>query len=204
MTAIPDTATTVVRASHVPGPPQGRWTYGDYASLPDHPGYRYEVIDGVLYMAPAPIPEHERIVIHIGARLFNALEETGLGQVFGSPDIDAGLVTLRPDVVVVLAGNEGAVAENRIVGAPDLVVEVSSPSTAAYDRDRTAGKLGAYERIGVREYWIVDTTARTVEVFALDQGLFVAAGIASGDEVIPSRLLPDLALAARRCFPPAG
>jgi Uma2 family endonuclease len=90
MTTIPDTATVVVRASHVPGPPQGQWTFEDYARLPDLDGYRYEIIDGVLYMVPAPIPEHERVAMLIGARLVAAVEDTGLGQVFGSPDIDVG------------------------------------------------------------------------------------------------------------------
>jgi hypothetical protein len=61
MTSIPDTATIVVRASHVPGPAQGRWTYDDYVALDEVEGYQYELIDGVLYMAPAPIPEHERV-----------------------------------------------------------------------------------------------------------------------------------------------
>ncbi len=78
MGTIPDTATTVVRASHVPGPPQGHWTYADYARLPEMEGFRYELIAGVLYMAPAPPPEHERLVISIGARLFAAIEELGL------------------------------------------------------------------------------------------------------------------------------
>lgn len=75
MSIVPDTATTVVRASHVPGPPQGQWTYAAYAQLPEPDGYRYEIIRGVLYMAPAPIPEHERLVSLIGARLVAVVEE---------------------------------------------------------------------------------------------------------------------------------
>jgi hypothetical protein len=130
MTIIPDTATTVVRASHVPGPPQGQWTYEDYAKLPDLDGFHYEIIGGVLYIAPAPIPEHERIAMLIGARLVAAVEDTGLGQVFGSPDIDVGLTTVRPDAAVVLNEHADIVAEKRLIGPPDLVVEIASPSTA--------------------------------------------------------------------------
>lgn len=201
MSIIPDTATTVVRASHVPGPPQGRWTYADYAALPVEEGFRYEMIDGVLYMAPAPTPEHERIVMTIGARLVVALEDTGLGQVFASPDIDVGPTTLRPDAAVVLAANLGVVAERRLVGPPDLVVEIASPSTAAYDRDPTEGKRGAYARMGVGEYWIVDPVARTVEVLALEGDSYTALGVFHGEAPLLSRALPELRLSAARLFP---
>ncbi len=82
---IPDTAEVVVRASHVPGPPQGQWTYADYCALPDLAGYRYEILAGVLYMAPAPIPEHENVAAIVAARLVTAVEDTGLGRVLTSP-----------------------------------------------------------------------------------------------------------------------
>jgi len=204
MTAIPDTATTVVRASHVPGPPQGRWTYAEYAALPEPEGYRYELIDGVLYMAPAPIPEHERLVSLIGARLVGAVEDTGLGQVLASPDIDVGSSTLRPDTVVVLNANAGIIMANKLVGPPDLVVEIASPSTAAYDRDPVEGKMGAYARIGVREYWIVDPAARTIEVFVLAGSAYAAHGAFHGGARVRSAVLPELATLARQFFPREG
>jgi Uma2 family endonuclease len=201
MSIVPDTATTVVRASHVPGPPQGQWTYAEYAALPNPEGFRYEIIDGVLYMAPAPVPEHERIGAVLIGRLVVAVEDTGLGQVFISPDIDAGGSTLRPDAVVVLSTNQGVIAETRLIGPPDLVVEIASPSTAAYDRDATEGKLGAYARIGVAEYWIVTPSTRTIEVFVLEDVVYQALGSFQGDEQLRSRVLPELALPARRFFP---
>jgi Uma2 family endonuclease len=201
MSVIPDTATTVVRASHVPGPHQGQWTYADYARLPEAEGFRYEIIDGVLYMAPAPTPEHERLVISIGARLFAIVEETNLGRVYGSPDIDAGIATLRPDAAVVLRARLDIVAEKRLLGPPDLVVEIASPSTAAYDRDPVEGKRGAYARIGVSEYWIVDPAARSVEVLALEGEAYAALGVFSGEQLVRSRVLPDSAIVANRLFP---
>jgi Uma2 family endonuclease len=201
MVAIPDTATTVVRASHVPGPPQGQWTYADYAALPEPEGYRYEIIDGVLYMAPAPVPEHENISSLVAARLVAVVDDAGLGRVFGSPDIDVDGSTLRPDAVVVLNANAGAVAEKRLVGPPDLVVEIASPSTAAYDRDAEQGKQGAYARIGVREYWIVDPQTRSIEVMVLDDDHYTSLATFTGDDEVRSRVLPELAMAARRFFP---
>lgn len=201
MAIVPDTATTVVRASHVPGPPQGEWTYEDYARLTDPDGFRYEVIDGVLFMTPAPNTGHERVVMTIGARLVAALEDTGLGRVFASPDIDAGSSTLRPDAVVVLEANRGIIAERRIVGPPDLVVEIASPSTSAYDRDPVEGKRGAYARMGVPEYWLVDPEARVVEVLALEGDAYIAHGTFAADERLASRVLPTLGLTARQLFP---
>jgi len=201
MTTIPDTATTVVRASHVPGPPQGRWTYADYLALDEAEGYQYEIIDGVLYMAPAPIPEHERIVVLIGARLVAAIEDTGLGMVFGSPDIDVGPTTVRPDAAVVLNEHAGVVAEKRLIGPPDLVVEIASPSTAAYDRDADEGKRGAYARIGVPEYWIVDLSDQSVEVLVLEDDLYRSLGVFRGDDRLPSRVIAQLAAPVRRFFP---
>jgi Uma2 family endonuclease len=203
MSIVPDTATTVVRASHVPGPPQGQWTYADYAALPDADGFRYEILHGVLYMAPAPIPEHERLVSLIGARLVAVVEDTGQGQVLASPDIDVGGHTLRPDTVVVLNANEGVVAEKRLIGPPDLVVEIASPSTATYDRDPVEGKRAAYAQIGVREYWIVEPAARTIEVFVLVNDEYAAQGAFSGDDLLPSQVLPDLAIPASQFFPRA-
>ncbi|HMQ31612.1 MAG TPA: Uma2 family endonuclease [Chloroflexaceae bacterium] len=201
MSTIPDTATTVVRASHVPGPRQGHWTYADYARLPDPEGFRYEIIDGVLYMAPAPTPEHERLVISIGARLFATFEEFGLGHVYSSPDIDAGPITLRPDLAVVLKERMHVVAAKRLVGPPDLVVEIASPSTAAYDRDPVAGKRGAYARVGVREYWIADPAARSVEVLALEGDAYSVLGTFAGEQPLASRVLPGAPLTARSLFP---
>jgi len=201
MLMVPDTATTVVRASHVPGPEQGLWTYEAYMQLPEAEGFRYEIIEGVLYMAPAPGPYHERVVISLGARLFTAIEDTGLGQVFASPDIVIGPFTLRPDAVVVLNARLGVVAEKRLVGAPDLVVEIASPSTAAYDRNPVDGKRGAYARMGIPEYWIVDPVERSVELFTLEGDAYRSVGIFSGTAPLTSPLLPGLDLLAHQLFP---
>lgn len=200
MTAIPDTAETVVRASHVPGPRQGRWTYADYAALPDD-GNRYEIIDGVLYMAPAPIPEHENIAALILARLVTTIDDTGLGRVFGSPDIDVGTHVVRPDAVVVLNSNAGVVEETKLIGPPDLIVEIASPSTAAYDRDADKGKMHAYASIGIPEYWIANPITRSVEVFTLEEGRYTSLGAFQGDDMLASRVIPTLELPVRRLFP---
>jgi Uma2 family endonuclease len=200
---IPDTAEIIVRASHVPGPFQGQWTYADYAALPDD-GNRYEIIDGVLYMAPAPIPIHEHIIALIIARLVVALDDTGLGQVFASPDVHVGSSVLRPDVVVVLTEHAGVIAQKNLIGPPDLVIEVASPSTAAYDRDALFGKRGAYARAGIPEYWLVDPQQYTIEVLALADDAYLSLGVFQGDDQIQSQIVTKAVLIVRSCFPRVG
>src|SRR6266704_1957324 len=125
----------VTPADWIPGPPQGSWTYDDYAALPED-GRRYEIVNGVLIMAPAPSPGHQGIVGEIFAYLRIHVKLAGLGRVFTGPlDVELGPKNVyQPDVVVVLNAHLDRVAEKRIIGAPDLVVEVASPSTAAFDR----------------------------------------------------------------------
>lgn len=194
------TLNTVVRADHILGPSQGRWSYESYSALPDD-GAHYEIIDGVLYMAPAPIPEHEQIVALLCARLVTAVYDTQLGSVMTSPDIDLGDLVVRPDVVVVLNQNLAIIDQKRIIGAPDLVIEVTSPGTAAYDRSITEGKQGAYARAGIPEYWIADPATRTIEVLTLEDGAYTSLGMYAGSTSIPSHVLPELSFTVQSCFP---
>src|SRR5437868_13643954 len=82
--------TVVVPADWVPGPLQGSWTYDDYAALPDD-GRRYEIVNGVLVMAPAPDPGHQSIALRLSHYLFVHAELAGLGRVFAAPiDVELG------------------------------------------------------------------------------------------------------------------
>ncbi|MCX7789305.1 MAG: Uma2 family endonuclease [Chloroflexaceae bacterium] len=103
--------------------------------------------------------------------------------------------------VVVLSADASIVAEQRLVGAPDLVVAIASPSTAAYDRDPVAGKGGAYARTGVPKNWILDLLARGIEVLRLEGNAYCEPGRFSGDQVVRSGEVPTIAIPARRFFP---
>src|SRR5712691_7977283 len=153
-------------ADWVPGPPQGSWTYDDYAALPEN-GQPYEIVNGVLVMAPAPNPGHQDIVLEIASYLRTHIKLAGLGRVFPSPvDVELGPKNVyQPDIIVVLNEHLDRVQEKKIVGAPDLVVEIASPSTAALDR---LVKYEAYARAGIPEYWMVKPASRTVEVMELE------------------------------------
>lgn len=190
----------VERADHVPGPPQGCWTYEDYAALPDD-GRRYEIIDGVLYQMPSPNVPHQGVSVLISGHLLIHVQFTGVGKVFAAPlDVQLPLtppVTVQPDVIVVLNAHLDIIKRSHIVGAPDLVVEISSPGTVGYDR-RT--KQDRYARAGVPEYWIPDPATQTIEVLVLEEGGYRPLGVFSGSQTLPSRVLPELPLKVEQFF----
>lgn len=180
----------VQRADHVPGPAQGHWTYEAYVAIPDD-GHRYEVIGGVLYMPPAPSSGHQFSNQNISGELYLHVQKAGLGRVASAP-LDVILppnnTTVQPDVVVILNANLSIITPGNIQGASDLVVEVSSPGTATYDRST---KLQAYAAAGVREYWLADPVARNVEVLVLEQGHYRSLGVFQGKGQLPSQVLPN-------------
>jgi Uma2 family endonuclease len=140
-------------------------TYADYASLPDD-GRRYELHEGLLSVTPAPGTRHQRLLRDLLVVFDAHVRSRGLGEVFVSP-VDCILsddTVLQPDLAFVEAARGHIVTERGIEGAPTLVVEVLSPSTARVDRDV---KTAIYARHGVPHYWIVDAEGRTIEAFSL-------------------------------------
>ncbi len=181
-------------------PPQGKWTYEDYARLP-RDGWQYEVIYGRLIMVPAPAPGHQLIVGELLAALTTFLRRHPLGRVFPAPTdvlVPGKAEPVQPDLVFVAAGRLNIVTKRAIEGAPDLVVEVLSPSTWLDDR-RT--KYALYADLGVREYWIVDPDERTVEVFSLQEGRYGLVNRYGPDDVLRSALLPGFEVCVAELFP---
>lgn len=141
-----------------------RITWRDALLMPED-GKRYEAIDGNLYVTAAPSYRHQRITLKLGFALYRLLDLQGHGQLaYGPvgiefPETDEGV---QPDIVFVSKDRLRIVEDDQIRGAPDLVVEILSPTTAK--RDRTI-KLKLYERQGVAQYWVVDPDAECVEVW---------------------------------------
>ena len=199
MTTISDIEPGVRRANGVAGPAQGQWTYENYLGLPED-GNRYEIINGVLYMAPSPSFFHQEINLTIGSILHRHIKEAGLGRVVTAPSdvrLVAGGAVVQPDVLVVLNAHLDRITENGITGAPDLVVEITSPGTASYDRYE---KRMAYENAGVTEYWIVDPSSRTIEVFLLKEGVYESQGVFREKAKLPSVVAQDLAVPVEQFF----
>ena len=182
-------------------PVQGEWTYDDYLRLPDD-GRRYEIIEGVLYVANAPSFDHQYAVTKVSSRLEQHVAEYDLGYVLSAPfeiHLSKRSRPVQPDVFFVASERWPAAAGSQIFeGAPDLIVEVLSPSS--YRRD-TNIKFTAYEAAGVREYWIVNTNARLVQLYTLSSGEYALLGEFVGDEAVESRVLPGLELVTSALFP---
>ncbi|MGI8547685.1 MAG: Uma2 family endonuclease, partial [Gemmatimonadaceae bacterium] len=132
----------------------------DVLALPDD-GKRHEVIDGELFVTPAPTTRHHRLVREFYRSLMDYLRDHPIGEVLASPaDIELAADTLvQPDLFVFPLGSE-LVQSWKEIGRLMLAIEVLSPSTAR--TDRTVKRL-RYQRAGIPEYWIVDADARLVE-----------------------------------------
>ena len=177
---------------------QGQWTYEDYLSLPDD-GVHYEIVNGVLYMAPSPTGEHQDAILEIAAYLRTYVKLPGLGLVRVAP-FDVRLSpkhVFQPDVLVVLNAHRDRIQRRFILGAPDLAVEIASPSTAIIDRRE---KLDAYARYGVPEYWLVDADAHTVEVLMLEEGTYHSFGVFEGEDTLPTKIVPNFTVQVQQFF----
>lgn len=182
-------------------PEQGDWTYEDYLRLPDD-GRRYEIIEGVLYVANAPSYAHQFTVFKLARLLGNHVEDNDLGIVFGAPfevHLSHASRPVQPDLLFIATERQPHPAAKFYDGAPDIVVEALSPSTRRYD---LSVKLDAYERSGVREYWLADPETRSITLYFLPDGgqEYVLGGVFTGDDYIISTVLTDLKLQVTLLF----
>ena len=144
-----------------------RWSYAEFTGLPQD-GNRYEIIAGELCMTPAPRTAHQELVTRLTVLLANFVRENDLGEVLVGPvDLLFGEGDyLESDLVFIRRERSGIISERGIEGAPDLVIEVTSPATAGRDRGI---KRERYAWFGVPEYWIIDPDLRQVEVYRMLQ-----------------------------------
>ncbi len=182
-------------------PAQGKWTYDDYARLPED-GKRYEVIRGELYESAAPRPLHQRVIFRHSYFLEGYLQESKLGTVFVAP-IDVILPDklgdpVQPDIVVIRRESLPVVGKLDIRGAPDLVMEALSPSNPSHD---VRLKYEIYAEAGVPEYWIIDPRERTAEIHVLRDGSYRLLGSFGEDEVARSELLTGFSVPVNEIIP---
>jgi len=172
-----------------------KMTYEQYCLLPED-GKQYELIDGELFMTPAPKPKHQKTVGRLYEELSRFVRQNSLGEVFVAPvDVLMDRYTvLQPDVLFIGAARLSIVGEDAIEGAPDLVVEVLSPSTFYKDLRK---KMTAYSQFGVQEYWIVDPETQTIELYARRDNKLQLAQKFSSEETLESALFPGLRLAVK-------
>ncbi|MCR4431001.1 MAG: Uma2 family endonuclease [Tepidanaerobacteraceae bacterium] len=148
-----------------------KYTYADYLTWPEDE--RWEIIDGVPYMQAAPSWQHQTISVELTRQFANFLQEKPC-RVFTAPfDLrlpeenesdDETTNVLQPDIVVI-CDNKGLKGTG-FYGIPELIIEISSPSTSRKDK---VLKFNKYEKAGVKEYWIVEPEGKFISVFTLQE-----------------------------------
>ncbi|MCC6805762.1 MAG: Uma2 family endonuclease [Anaerolineae bacterium] len=174
---------------------QTRMTLDEFKTLPESMDH-IELIDGELIMSPAPKYKHQKAVLSTAAKLLQLPQGT---TVVSPMDVYLDENVLQPDVFWVneadslcKLGNDGYWH-----GAPDLVVEVLSASTARRDH---GVKFRLYEQHGTREYWLVDAEGEFVEVFHRENDMLARAGVYGTDESFALSILPDVIIQVAALF----
>ncbi len=174
-----------------------RWTYEEYLKLEDDK--RYEIIRGELLEMPAPTTTHQRLVGKLFRWMSDFVESKSLGEVFVSP-VDVVLSeenVLQPDLVYISKKNSNIIKERGIFGAPDLVLEVISPSTLKRD---TEDKKSLYREFGVKELWLVFPGEIAVEVFSLKSDRFEVCSFGYEKGSVRSCLLKNFEVDLEKLF----
>ena len=174
---------------------QSRLSAHDYMMMTAPDDFFHELIGGVLYKNPSRTPKHQLVLGNIVLELGDFVVSNKLGRIIFSP-MDVFLSdedVLKPDLLFISEERRGIIG-NWVYAAPDLVVEIVEmvyPETA--ERDRRA-KRERYERFGVREFWMVELSHRTVEVLVASDGDFVTAGVYGEGDVLMSSLFPGFSM----------
>ncbi|MCL0070593.1 Uma2 family endonuclease [Dehalococcoidia bacterium] len=176
-----------------------KFTVEDYKNLPESETKRYELLGGELVMVPSPSEAHQSISRNLLFLLWKFVRDNALGVVYHAPfDIVFSEEDIaQPDLIYISNERRGIITPDDVRGAPDLVIEILSPSTAG--RDRTYKKT-LYARHGVKEYWIVDPKEKTVEVMSLGEEGFETIELCRKGDVLLTRLLEGLAVPLSEVF----
>ena len=174
------------------------FTYDDYIAMPED-GKRYEIIEGDLSMTPAPGPRHQAVQLRLGSLLLAYLDKHAVGRVFLSPiDLVLSMVdVVQPDLLFVGQSRSNIIAEKNIVGIPNLIVEILSPSSTTRDQEE---KPNLYQRYGLPEYWIVDPDSQTIDVYLSAANRLDKVEILKAGEKLRSRQIPGLVLELSEVF----
>ncbi len=170
--------------------PRVHFRADDIWDAPDD-GNRYEVIDGDLVVTPPPGWSHQRAIMNLSGAIWAYLRRNDVGFVVPAPtgvvlDPETGV---EPDVVYVSRERASIISERGVEGAPDLVVEALSPSTAARDRGI---KMRRYATASIPHYWILDPRAQTLEVYRLGAEGYELIGIFKAHDVFRPEVFPGL------------
>ena len=177
---------------------QERLTSQDYRSLPET-GQQFQLIEGDLYMAPAPNRLHQDISRNLALRISNHLEQQPVGKLYLAP-FDVYLDernVFQPDLVFIARENYSVLTDAGVEGAPDLIVEILSARTAKLDR---TAKKRVYAEAGVKELWLVDPETRSVAIYDLRGDPETPLAVHGPSDRFGSPFFPGLLLVVAELF----
>jgi Uma2 family endonuclease len=175
-----------------------KYTVADYMLLEE--GAPFQLINYDLVMSPSPNPVHQQILFELSEIivLYN-IKQGRKGQWMYAPmdvTFDDGNV-LQPDILYIAEERKAEIIKDRVEGAPDLIIEILSPSNAYYDLRQ---KKDLYEKYGVKEYIIVDPIAKNVDLYVLKNGVYYLNQKAQKNETLNSLLLPGFNIEINNLF----
>ncbi len=178
------------RAVSPSSPETTKPTFEDYLQTADDE--RYELLDGELFIPPVPNIAHQHVAMKRGTRLDTFVEDGNLGVVYSAPTdvVLSQTDVVQPDLIFISSERAHIVTTANIQGAPDLIVEISSDSTAG--RDETL-KRQLYAECGVQEYWLVDPEARTITVMLLGEDGYAETATHTDVQTLTSPMLEGFA-----------
>ena len=173
-----------------------RLTVDEFLALPEM-DKRCELIDGVLYMAAFPIPDHQFLATILSSTLVQQIIDTGLGIVLQPTGVLLSQNTVvGPDITVIRSERTDIIGSRVIDGAPDIVVEVLSS-----DRNHDlVVKRRHYEQVGVAEYWVIDGVADTLTVLELVNGAYRERAVLTSGDTLTTPLFPAFSLPLGELF----
>jgi len=181
------------------------FSYKDYLSW-DADNERWEIIHGVAYdMSPAPTRKHQNIAFNISRKIADYLDNKDCSIYIAPFDVrlpigfqtdDEIKTVVQPDISVFC--DEEKLDDKGAIGAPDFIIEILSPSTAAKDLKE---KFFLYESVGVKEYWIVDPSNETLTVYTLgENGKYPRGVVYAGEDKVKVGIFEDLEIKMEEVF----
>lgn len=175
-----------------------KYTDADYQLLEE--GVPFQLINYDLVMSPSPIPIHQMISIRISQMMLNFLDDIDEDCFLASAPMDVKFDdgnVLQPDILYITAARRAEIVKERIIGAPDLVIEILSPTNAYYDLRQ---KKDIYEKYGVKEYIIVDPVLQNADLYALKDGAYYLHQRSEKTELLNSLVIPGFSFDLNRVF----
>jgi len=173
------------------------YTYNDYLAIADDK--RYELLDGGLFMVPAPSTFHQNITENLGFILSSFVKKNRMGKVFYAPTdvILADNTAIQPDILFVSKERKIIIEKRGIFDAPDIVFEIVSPSTFVMD---TITKKEIYEKFKVQEFWLVFPEELVIEVFSFENEKYRLHSHAAESGKTSSKLLKGFEVNLKNVF----